>query len=544
MRNLLIVLFGLGLVACSTSKKEADLIVQNAVIYTVNESFETADAMAIKDGKIIGIGDIQSISDEFQSDNIYDAHGRTIIPGIIDAHAHLYGMGWMMQNVDLTDSKSAAEALERIKAFHQNNPSNVISGFGWDQNQWPDKAFPSKELLDEHFPDIPVALSRIDGHALWVNSKALDLAKITKNTSIEGGEIVLRNGKVLGILIDAPMQLVQQNLPLPDRNTQINALLRAEKIALQNGLTTVNDAGLDREIIELIDSLQQTGMMKLRIYAMLNNTAKNRAHYLNTGIYKTDRLNVRSFKIYTDGALGSRGAAMRAPYSDHPHHFGAMIVSADSLQYFANLFSHTDFQMNSHAIGDSANISVLRAYAKALKNSTNKRWRIEHAQIISPTDFDYFSDNILPSVQPTHATSDMNWVEDRIGPERLKGAYAYQTLLQKANKIALGTDFPVEQVNPMLTFYAATARKNPQHPEGNAFQEKDALSREETLKGMTIWAAYANFEEAEKGSLEIGKWADFTILDADLMQVPLDEIPRIKTVSTFIQGEKVFEQEN
>lgn len=541
MKNLFYLLYILGFVACSTSPKKADLIVQNALIYTVNEQFDTATSMAIKDGKIIGIGDDDTILKEFQADEIYDAQGKTIVPGLIDAHAHLYGYGLMLQNVDLTNSKSAEEALARIQAFHKKNPNNSITGFGWDQNQWPNQEFPNKEMLDEWFPDIPVALSRIDGHALWVNSKALELAGITKNTKISGGEIVLKNGEVLGILIDAPMQLVHQSLPSPNRSTQINALLTAERIAWENGLTTVADAGLDREIVELIDSLQKAGRMKLKVYAMLNNTPANRAHYLQQGIYETDRLNVRSFKIYTDGALGSRGAAMRAPYSDHPHHYGAMIVSADSLAYFANLFSSTDFQMNSHAIGDSANISVLKAYHRALKNSTNKRWRVEHAQIISPQDFHYFSDNILPSVQPTHATSDKNWVEQRIGAERLQGAYAYKTLLEKAGKIALGTDFPVEQVNPMLTFYAAIARKDSQHPEEKAFQIQEALSREEALKGMTIWAAYANFEEQEKGSLEIGKWADFTILDQDLMQIDADRIPSIKIMATFIQGGSVYQ---
>src|SRR5690606_38408208 len=275
------------------------------------------------------------------------------------------------------------------------------------------------------------------------------------------------------------------------------------------------------------------------------NSPKNRDYYLSNGIYKTDRLNVRSFKVYADGALGSRGAAMREPYSDMPHHFGAMITTADSLDYLAQKIAASEFQMNTHAIGDSANIAVLRAYKKALEGKTDRRWRVEHAQIISAQDFDYFNDNnnILPSVQPTHATSDMYWAEDRVGAERIKGAYAYKELLEKAGSIALGTDFPVEQVNPMYTFYAAVARKDLKNYPENGFQMKDALTREEALKGMTIWAAFANFEENEKGSIEVGKFADFTILDKDIMKVDEKELPNTKVLATFINGEMVYKAE-
>ncbi|MCB0453695.1 MAG: amidohydrolase family protein, partial [Aequorivita sp.] len=266
-------------------------------------------------------------------------------------------------------------------------------------------------------------------------------------------------------------------------------------------------------------------------------------YYLNTGIYKTDRLNVRSFKVYADGALGSRGAAMREPYSDMPHHFGAMITTADSLDYLAQKIAASQFQMNTHAIGDSANIAVLRAYKKALEGKTDRRWRVEHAQIISPQDFNYFDDNnnILPSVQPTHATSDMYWAEDRVGAERMKGAYAYKKLLSEAGMVALGTDFPVEQVNPMYTFYAAVARKDLKNYPENGFQMKDALTREEALKGMTIWAAFSNFEENEKGSIEVGKFADFTVLDKDIMKVDEKELPNTKILATFINGEMVYQ---
>ena len=409
-------------------------------------------------------------------------------------------------------------------------------GRGWDQNDWEVKEFPTKEKLDELFPDTPVALRRIDGHALLVNQKALDLAGITVDTETEGGEIVKKNGKLTGVLVDNPMGLIDPIVPPLTKEQQIQALKDAERISLGYGLTTVNDAGLDREIIELIDSLQQAGEISIRLYAMVSNYPENLDYFLDKGIIKTDGLNVRSVKVYGDGALGSRGAALREPYSDKPGHFGAMVTPVDQIEALAQRIAATDYQMNTHAIGDSANIVVLRAYEKALEGKTDRRWKVEHAQVISQSDFDYFENGIIPSVQPTHATSDMYWAEDRLGPERVKGAYAFKDLLDKAGLVALGTDFPVEQVNPFLTFYAAVARQDvEQYPEGG-FQMENALSREETLKGMTIWAAYSNFEEDEKGSIEPGKFADFVILSDDIMTIPSEEIPNVTAEHVFLGG--------
>ncbi len=308
------------------------------------------------------------------------------------------------------------------------------------------------------------------------------------------------------------------------------------------GLTTVNDAGLDREIIELIDSLQQNGELSLRVYAMVSNSKENLDYYLAKGKIKTDRLNIRSIKIYADGALGSRGAVLKNKYSDMPHHFGAMITPMNQLDSLAKIIAKAGYQMNTHAIGDSANVSVLKVYTKALKNEIDPRWKVEHSQIVSLSDFDYFSKKIIPSIQPTHATSDMYWAEDRVGSERIKGAYAYKTLLSKSGIVALGTDFPIEKVNPMYTFYAAVARKDLENYPENGYRMEEALTREETLKGMTIWAAYSNFEENEKGSIETGKFADFTILDTDIMTCKEDDIPKTKVIATYINGEKVYEK--
>ncbi|MCM4169597.1 N-substituted formamide deformylase [Arenibacter antarcticus] len=531
-------LIGLGLLgmACEVPKEQADLIVLNANIYTVDDSFSKASAFAVKDGKFIGVGSSEEIEKKYSSDQIMNLEGKTIVPGLIDAHCHFYGLGLNQQVVDLSETTSFQEILDKVTNFQDQDPKDFIVGRGWDQNDWEVKEFPTKEKLDLLFPDTPVALRRIDGHALLVNQKALDMAGITKTTKAVGGEIILRNGEMTGVLVDGPMELVDAIIPKPNRDTKIAALKKAEEICLDNGLTTVNDAGLDRSTIELIDSLQQTGALSIRVYAMVSASQKNLDYYLPKGIMKTDKLNVGSFKVYGDGALGSRGAALREPYSDQAGHFGAMVTPVATIGDIARQIAASDYQMNTHAIGDSANIAVLRAYKEALQGKTDRRWKIEHAQIITPQDFDFFAEGIIPSVQPTHATSDMYWAEDRIGEDRLKGAYAYSSLLNKAGVIALGTDFPVEQVSPFLTFYAAVARKDVKNFPENGFQIKEALSREETLKGMTIWAAFSNFEESEKGSISVNKFADFTVLSDDIMTVPLQEIPQIKAEKTFIGG--------
>lgn len=540
MKKLFYLFFGFIIFSCH-SKPSVDLLVKNAVVYTVDKNFETVSGFVIRNGKILETGDDTTLESKYRAKEIYDAGGKTIVPGLIDAHAHLYGLGLSMQYVDLVGTQSFDEVIERVIEFQKEHSSDYIQGRGWDQNDWPVKEFPVNEKLNELFPDKAVALKRIDGHAYLVNNKALELAGITAETKIEGGEIILKNGQPTGVLIDNAMELVNASIPVPSKEVSERALLDAEKIALSFGLTTVDDAGLDPDIIDLIDDLQREGKMKLRVYAMVSNTPENLDYYIKKGIYKTDRLDVRSFKVYVDGALGSRGAALRKEYSDRHGHFGLMITPAAELEKLAERLAGTGFQMNSHAIGDSATISILRAYKNALSTEKDRRWRIEHAQIISPEGFDDFSDNILPSVQPTHATSDMYWAEQRVGPERIKGAYAYKTLLDKTGIIALGTDFPVEHVSPFYTFYAAVVRKDLKGWPENGFQTKDALTREEALRGMTIWAAFANFEEREKGSIEVGKYADFTVLDKNIMTIDEAQLPDTKAVATFINGEKVFE---
>lgn len=539
MRYCILLISTLLLASC-TKKLPVDLLVINANVYTVNADFERVEAFAVKNGKIIEVGNSSSLLNSYEANETYDFAGKTIIPGFIDAHAHFYGLGLNQRVVDLVGSKSADEMIDRVVDFQEKNQVDFIEGRGWNQNLWDDKEFPNKEKLDKLFPNTPVALTRIDGHAYLVNQKALELAGITTATQVQGGYAEIKNGKLTGILIDAAMGLVNSIKPKIGVNESAEALKKAQELCFSYGLTTVNDAGLDREIIELIDSLQTSGELDMRIYAMVSNTPENLNYYLTKGVIKTPKLNVRSIKVYGDGALGSRGAALKEPYHDHPGHYGILVTPIEEIQNLVNRISESQYQMNTHAIGDSTNLVVLQAYTNALGAGNNRRWKIEHAQVVDSSDFDYFTNGIIPSVQPTHATSDMYWAEDRLGPERIKGAYAYKTLLEKAGMVVLGTDFPVEHVSPFYTFYAAVARKDlNQFPEGG-FQKQDALSREETLMGMTIWAAYSNFEDHEKGSIEIGKFADFVVLDKDIMTCDETEIPNIQVEATFVGGKMVF----
>lgn len=536
--SLLFVLF--LFISCDQKNKIfVETIITDAKIYTVNNSFEIAGSMAIDNGKIVAIGSINAIAKKYESNNTINLKGKFIYPGLIDAHCHFYNFGLSLQEADLRGTKSMDEIIARLRAFQKDKNPTFIVGNGWDQNDWKVKKYPTKADLDIEFPNIPVVLNRVDGHAIIANSKALKLAGITKDTKAVGGQIEISNGEPTGVLVDNPMELVFKIIPKPTRKIQIAAILDAEKVMFNYGLTTVNDAGLDPGVIHLIDSLQKANVMKLNVYAMVTANQKNIDLYLKKGIYKTDNLNVCSFKMYGDGALGSRGACMHKPYSDKPSQYGALLAPISGLNGVARQIAKSKFQLNTHAIGDSANTVILRIYKEVLKGTKDRRWKIEHAQVLREADFEYFKFGIIPSVQPTHATSDMYWAEDRLGKERIKNAYAYKKLLQKGGMVALGTDFPVEEVNPMLTFHASVARKDSKEFPKGGFQIENALTRVETLKGMTIWAAFSNFEEKEKGSLEVGKWADFVIFDEDLMNVEENKIVKLKPTNTYLKGRKV-----
>ena len=539
MKNILIILLVSILYCCST-KEQVDLIVTNSNTYTVNADFQKAEAFAVNDGKFVAVGTSDDILSKYSADSIVDANTHTIVPGFIDAHCHFLGLGQNQRAVDLVGTTSFEEVVKRVIDFQNKRKQKFIKGRGWDQNDWEEMKFPNKKLLDNLFPNIPIALERVDGHALLCNQAALDLGKVTIDTKVDGGEIIVENGELTGVLIDNAQLFVENAWPRESRDDTVRALLDAQSICFSYGLTTVDDAGLSIKATEIIDSLNQTGDLNIRIYAMVSATFNNIDHFLEKGIVKTDKLNVRSFKFYADGALGSRGALLRAPYSDSPHQYGLMRNSIETLNQMAERIVNSEFQMNSHAIGDSANHAILQTYKRVLQNKPGRRWRIEHAQVVSPEDFELFED-IIPSIQPTHATSDMYWAEDRLGPDRVKGAYAFKQLLDSYGKVALGTDFPVEFVNPFYTFYAAVARQDLKGYPDNGYQMENALSREETLKGMTIWAAHSNFEEDEKGSIEAGKFADFIILNKDIMTVPVETIPDMKVLSTYVAGEMQYQ---
>ena len=537
--NILVFVSILLVISMVSCQNKVDLLVHNASVYTMSDQLGKVSAFVVDNGKFIAVGG-EDLLEKYSARKVLDLNQLPIYPGFIDSHCHLLGLGLSLQQIDLKGTKSFEEVIERIKSATIDTKPNAIIGRGWDQNDWEVKRLPSKKQIDVLFPNIPVALTRIDGHAMLVNQKAFDLAGITAETKVEGGSIIIENGNLTGVLLDTPMKLIQAILPESTQTDKIKALKDAAQIGFENGLTTVSVAGMHKDDIMLIDSLQTAGLLNMRVYAMISNTKENMDYFLKTGPLKTNMLNVRSFKVYADGALGSRGAALKNPYSDLKSHKGVFITSKDSIEKLAYKLAATPFQMNTHAIGDDANKAVLDAYKKALVFSDDPRWRIEHAQIIDTFDIKLFNRKIIPSIQPTHATSDMYWAEERLGENRLLGAYAYNDLLKRSGRIALGTDFPVEEVSPLNTFYAAIARKDSnQFPEeGFLFQNK--LSRMDALKGMTLWGAYANFEESEKGSIEVGKFADFIIMDRDILNVSEKRILQTRVVATILNGNVVY----
>ena len=527
----------------SCSSNDADLIIHNATIYTVNDNFETATAVVVKDGKFIAVGG-EDLLNRFKARRVVDLNGFSVYPGFIDAHCHFYNFGLLQEQLDLSGTKSFEEVVDRVGGYIETHPGIPVLGQGWDQNSWEVKEYPTKDTLDKRFPEQLIALKRVDGHALLVNQATLDLAGIDSTTSVDGGVFIRANEVLTGVLIDNAMGQVYAALPKPTKQQQTTALLAAQHIAFQNGLTTVDDAGLDKEQLQLIESLHEEGVLDIRVYGMISNTPENLAYYLERGPTQTERLNICSVKVYADGSLGSRGAALKKEYSDAPGNHGSFVTPVDQIEALAYVLAKKGFQMNTHAIGDAANYEVLNAYKKALTIDADPRWRIEHAQIVSLEDREFFGTKIIPSIQPSHATSDMFWADERLGYDRMQGAYAYKSLLDWSGRLALGTDFPVEHVSPLKTFYAAVARTTEEQlPEGG-FQMDDALTRMEALKGMTLWAAYANFEEEIKGSIEVGKLADMVILKRDIMNIDIHEVPQVEVIATIVDGNMVYRASN
>ncbi|WP_156308119.1 amidohydrolase [Sphingobacterium endophyticum] len=542
LKTNLIFLSIIGFFLSCTTNKQIDLIVYNAKVYTVDSAFTTVEAFAINNGVVVELGDSQDLLNKYDAKEKIDVNGKFIYPGFYDAHAHFFMLAEAMDEVNLVGSKSFDEVLERLKSYAAANPDKKwIVGNGWDQNLWPEQKFPTKDSLDKYFPETPLYLTRVDYHAALVNSKALSKAQLDSSYFVEGGVISINEqGIPDGILIDNAMQLVKNHIPKEQNSALLKILRRAQDSLLAVGLTSIVDAGLTKDQIESLKIFYNEDSLAIRDYAMVAATNESIKEYLRAGTFESDRLTVRSFKLMADGALGSRGACLLHPYHDAPTS-GFLLQSPDEFDKIIKKLANSNFQVNTHAIGDSANRIILDTYGKYLKDGKKRRWRIEHAQIIAPNDFDKFKEfQIIPSVQPTHATSDMYWAEERIGPERMKGAYAYNKLLKEYGMLALGSDFPVEHYNPLYGFHAAVARVDKEGFPNGGFQMENAISREHALRGMTIWAAYSCFQEKKRGSIEKGKDADFVILDDDIMKAPNEKLRNIKTLRTVIAGKTEY----
>ncbi|MBD8018509.1 amidohydrolase [Kaistella pullorum] len=522
------------------AQKSVDLIIHNAKIYTVNQKFDVAEAMAVSNGKIVSVGTNRSVLKDFKAKNIQDLQGKSVFPGFIDAHCHFTGYATDKWKCELWGTKSWDEIISKMTEYAKTAPTEWLYGRSWDQNDWPVKEFPNKSRLDQLFPDRPVYLKRVDGHAAVANQKALDIAGITTATTVAGGEIEKINGKLTGILIDNAMLLVEKYIPEISDDMAIGYFADLQKVCFSYGLTSLHDCGITPHTFSLLEKAQDQKILDMKIFALLEDNPATYDEWIRKGRFTNGNITFGGYKVFSDGALGSRGACLLHDYADKKDWKGFMLRDPEQFRYLAKRLKNSDLQMCTHAIGDSANRTILKIYGETLGIKSDRRWRIEHAQIVQEPDFELFGKyGIIPSVQPTHATSDMYWAEQRIGKERLKHSYAYQKLLQQNGWLPLGTDFPVEEINPIKTFYAAVARKDAKHFPPNGFQKENALTREQALRGMTIWAAKAGFQENEVGSLEVGKAADFVVLNQDLMRAEEDDILQSKVLETFSNGKKV-----
>lgn len=538
-RLILILIIPLLLIeACDqVEQKTVDTLIVNANIYTSDSSFTKVEAVAIHDGIVVETGSSKDLDKKYSSANRLDLEGKTVVPGLIDAHCHFLAYGIDENELSLKQCSSFDNMIDMVISYAQEKERDWIIGRGWNEENWVSKTRPSKTKLDILFPNTPVVLQRVDGHAVLANQSALDLAGISESTVIPGGEIVQINGYLTGMLVDQAANKMLSFVPKPTKSQKIDAILKAQSNCINKGLVCVSDAGLSVEDIQLIDSLHESGDLKIRVYAMASPDQESLEPIFESGPILKDRLVFRSVKIYADGALGSRGALLKEEYCDDPGNYGLIQEDMEYFEKWASICSENGFQMNTHCIGDSANALILKLYSEHL-DTKNERWRIEHAQVVSPEDMHYFTDyGIIPSVQPTHAVSDMYMAKSRLcEDDRLIGAYAYRTLLNECGILAYGTDFPVEGIDPLDTYYASLQRKNEKR---DVFRQEETVDAFSSLKAMTIWAAYANFMDEKCGSIEAGKFADLTILDKNLIN-HLDR-RSIHVVGTMIQGELLFD---
>lgn len=534
-----------------TGTAQVETVYHGAQIYTVDPARPRAEALAVGGGRIVAVGSDAELLAAYPEARRVNLAGRTVIPGLIDAHAHVMGQGEKMLRADLVGTRSKEEVVERLRAFAEKLPPGAwLRGRGWDQNDWPEKSFPTRHDLDAAFPDRPVWLERIDGHASWANTAALraaGLAGAAAPTDPPGGRILREaDGHPAGVFIDAATALVDRAVPAPTDAERSEALRLALGEMARYGLTGVHDAGATLEEIRLFQQAIDEGWFTARLYGMIGGEGPALDHFCDAGplLGYGGRLWVRSLKLYIDGALGSRGAALLTPYADDPENHGLLLLEPGAFERVVDRAISCGLQVSTHAIGDRGNRIVLDGYERAIRRSGTQggRHRVEHVQVLAPEELPRFAAlGVIASVQPTHATSDMYWAEERLGPERLRGAYAWRSLLDSGARLAFGSDFPVEQVNPLLGFYAAVTRRDAQGRPEDGWFPAERVTREEALHAFTLGAAYAAFMEEEVGSLTPGKWADFVVLSGDLMTVPAEKLLELKVVATFLGGRRVYE---
>ena len=539
----LLLAMGINLIipASCNSQKTVDLVVYNANVYTVDPSFSKCEAFAVDKGIFLSTGTTDQIRTKYKGRRELDLQGAPVYPAFNDAHAHFIQVAQGLRHVDLRGCLSIAEVIDRLEKHYNVYKPAFLVGDGWDQTLWENKDLPSNDLLNRSFPDIPVFLRRVDFHALWVNDKTIEMAGLRPGDSgIAPGEAILTaDGHFTGVFLENTYERINATIPPMTDRALTECILEAQELCFSYGLGSVSDAGLPLEQILLLDSLQKAGSLKIRTDVWMNPSEENFTRF--TRPYRSERLDVSAVKLYIDGALGSSGALLYEPYRDDPHNYGMQVTSDKFFTEVCQKALQGGFQVATHAIGDKGVGKVLDLYEPFLNPGNDLRWRIEHAQVVAPGDFKRFGTlGVVPSIQPTHATSDMGWAAERLGPERVKGAYAFQDLLNESGWAPFGTDAPVESINPLYTFYAAISRMNRDFlPEGG-WQPENAVSRENTLRGMTFWAAKGSFRETDKGSVEPGKWADFVVWGDDLMVLPVEDIPATSCKMTFVAGEQVY----
>lgn len=521
-----------------TINSRIDLIVSARRVYTVDEAFSVADCVAIDRGRVIAVGKRHDIEEIFLPRRWLDFGNAVVYPGFIDPHCHFLSYGYVLQRAQLFGARSWEETVARLAAHAAASQEPWIQGRGWDQNIWESSRFPDNELLDRIFPNKPVLAIRVDGHAAMANSAALVAAGINAATNIEGGKVVVSGGRPTGLLLDNAVDKVKSVIQATNEATTRRALLAAQEKCFAAGLTSVSNAGTEKNEALFMDKMQREGKLSIRIYVMLLPTRENIDYFASSGPRASESLTVRSFKMYADGALGSRGAYLLEDYSDDPGNRGLLTLDEGELDRICGIARTCGFQMNVHAIGDKAARLVLDAYERHLEPGNDLRWRLEHAQLVTDGDIERIARlGVVPSVQAVHAVSDMAWTESRLGPGRLSRSHRYFDVLERCGWLANGSDFPIEKVDPLRGFRAAVFRKDDNRKPEGGWRPDQAIGRIEALKAMTIWAAKANFEEDSRGSLETGKWADIVVLDKDLIEGDADSLWDAKVLATIVGGE-------